>query len=185
MLTRFPHEAGCVDPWQSTLASEWEAFLVQTKEKVQMCMRLHYKCPPECSQLCQHRKGKKGISGLSDAFVPYHLGPQRATESTNFLISLKRMMSTSVCEKAPKQRRNLKPKTQHSPSCYTMLCNINIGVSLWRNSTLSKIRKRLQNMLNFWPREWRWPKRKTGNRLPRDGECLLWELLSTVKNEMF
>ena len=37
-----------------------------------------------------------------------------------------------------------------------------------KGTVLRNIRKRLQDILSFWPREWRKPKKNTSNRLSRD-----------------
>ena len=80
--------------------------------------------------------------------------------------------------KAPKIQRLFTPRVlQHK-------CQ---HIALKKQCT-KKIRKRLQNMLNFGPREQGRPKKSARNRLSRT-EAILWELqplcLCPVKNKMF
>lgn len=58
-----------------------------------------------------------------------------------------------------------------------MSCNANANMLLWRDSTQSKMRRRLLNMLNLWPREWREPKKNAPDRVSGDIGCPHCELL--------
>ncbi|OBS70024.1 hypothetical protein A6R68_01435, partial [Neotoma lepida] len=71
-------------------------------------------------------------------------GPKELVDSTNFLISLSKMISTNCFQKALKQGRSNEPRTR---------------------------RKRFQNMLKFWPRAYRNLKKNIRNKLPRDEGC--------------
>ena len=57
------------------------------------------------------------------------------------------------------------------------VCHTHTSTLFWSNNVLRKTRKRLQNMLNFWLRGWRRPKKNTRNQLPRFIGCPLWGLL--------
>ena len=47
------------------------------------------------------KKGEKDIPGLTDTTVPRRLGPKELAESTNFSVSLKKMMSASMLCESP------------------------------------------------------------------------------------
>jgi hypothetical protein len=122
------------------------------------------------------------------------LGPKELVEPESFSVSLKKMTSPSMLPKSPytKKVRSPQPKyPRFSKLLPHMSCNTNThcvnalkkkkkkkkkktkrnkkpNIIIINNN--NKLMKKLQNMLNFWPRECRKPK-KTRNRLPRDIGC--------------
>ena len=102
------------------------------------------------------KKGEKDIPGLTDTTVPHRLGPKRASRIRKLLNLSK---EDDVCQyvvqkplnkdgkkprtKAPKIQRLVTPRVLQHKRPRTAL----------KKQILRKIKKRLQNMLNFWPRE--------------------------------
>ena len=167
--------------------------MLQTKEdwreKVQICTGLHCGFQSECSQF-GHRETGEDIPGFTDTTVPRRLGPKSANRICILFNLSKADDVHQYVVRKPLNKDGKKSRSKHprfSVSWLHEFRSTNARVLLWRNSVLRKIKKRLQNMLNFWPGEWRKPKKNGRNRLPRDRGCPLSELLllSLVKNEMF
>ena len=131
------------------------------------------------------KNGEKDIPGLTDTTVPRCLGSKGASR-THKLSSL----STEDDVKKPLNKEGKKPRTK-APNIQHLHVSSsrNVSVLLQRNSVQRKIRERLPNRLNFWPRERRRRKKDARNRSPRDRGCLPWGFLPRslrpLKNEIF
>lgn len=99
---KFYHEAKGLDPWQSglLLREQLSSYRQQRIER--------RKCKFALSALrvqiweLSVRLWGRGLPGLIDTIVPPELWPQRAGYSTSFLISLRKMISTSGFQEALK-----------------------------------------------------------------------------------
>lgn len=99
-------------------------------------------------------------------------GSKELAKSANISVSLRKMMSDNMSSESPWAKKIRSPGLKHpgvSVLLHPMSCNT--------NKAPRKIRGRLQNMLNCWPREWEKPKKSARNRLPRNAGCPHWELL--------
>lgn len=90
------------------------------------------------------------------------------------------MSRQNVNEEGEKSRTST-PKVQHpvTPCVLTQM------VMFWRNSALRKMRTSLQKSLNFWPSEWRKPKKKMPGTDPQEMQAVSTEsfyLDMSVKN---
>jgi hypothetical protein len=98
----------------------------------------------------ERAREREGYSGLTDTTVPPPLAP-KDWQNLRTSQSLK-MMSVNVSgdtlSKDCKEPRTEAPKIQH-PATPRVLHTYDAGVLLGRNNVLRKLRKRLQNVLNF------------------------------------
>lgn len=95
------------------------------------------------------KKGRRTFLDSSILLCLIAWGPKELAESTNFSVSLKKMMSDSMLWGCPKQK-----SPRFSILLLHLSTNENDGIMLCKNRVLRKIRKKLQSMLNFWPEEW-------------------------------
>lgn len=126
-------------------------------------------------------------SGYYCALLP---GPKRAGR-IHRLFSLSREDDVFwYVVREPLNKADKNKNAQGLVSCCSSITNISVVLKKKKKSSvLRKIRKKLQNMQNFWWRQWRGPKKNARNRLLRDRDYPLWEILSLslspVKNELF
>ena len=102
------------------------------------------------------KKGEKDIPGFTDTTVPCRLGPKRASRIRKLLNLSKEDYVCQYVVQKPLNKDGKKPRTK-APK---IQCLVTPGVLqhkrphiALKKQILRKIKKRLQNMLNFWPRE--------------------------------
>ena len=102
------------------------------------------------------KKGEKDIPGLTDTTVLHRLGPKRASRIRKLLNLSKEDYVCQYVVQKPLNKDGKKPRTK-APK---IQCLVTPGVLqhkrpriALKKQILRKIKKRLQNMLNFWPRE--------------------------------
>ena len=184
--TRFPHEAG--SKGHSCCRPRWTG--ERKCKSVPICTvdaNLN-----DLNWVIVKKKGgggslEKDIPGLTDATVPHQLGPKRASRIWK-LFDLSK--EDDVCQyvvRKPLNKGGKKPRSKAPKSeCLVTprVLQYKYHMWFWRNNVLRKIRKRPQNMLDFWLREWR-RQEKCWEQIAKS--CRLsWELLplslSPIKN---
>ena len=102
------------------------------------------------------KKGEKDIPGLTDTTVPRHLGPKRASRICKLFNLSKEDDVRQYVVRKPLNKNGKKPRTK-APKIQRLLTPRVLQhergrIALKKRHT-KKNKKRLQNMLNFWPRE--------------------------------
>jgi small subunit ribosomal protein S6e len=136
------------------------------------------------------KKWEKDILGLTDTTVPCRLGPKRASRIRKLFNLSKEDDVRQYVVRKPLNKEGKKPRTKAPKSqCLVTPCVLQHKrrcIALKKQRTKNN-KEEAAEFLNFWPREWRKPKKSARNRLSTDVGCPRWELLllslSPVKNE--
>ena len=99
--------------------------------------------------------GEKDIPGLTDTTVPRRLGPKRASRIRKLFNLSKEDDVRQYVVRKPLNKDGKKPRIK-VPKIQRLVTPQVLQHKRWHvalKSILRKIKKRLQNMLNFWPRE--------------------------------
>lgn len=118
---------------------------------------MHCGYQSECSQLGYPKREGVGEGLLLDWKVPLCFsgwGPKDLAESANF-------QKEDICQHGAKQslKEGRKPRTKAPRIQPPVSCILQHKCGLTALKKPRKARRRLQSMLNVWPREWRKPKK--------------------------
>lgn len=130
------------------------------------------------------RKSRKGDSWTATLLCS-RLGPKSQWNLKALSTSVKSLVFPQRCQEALMQSWWGVQDQQHPifMSCYSTCSATEMQTPCSeRNKALRKPRRELKNMLTFWPREWRKPKR---NKDCQETGCLPWELLLLLLKNYF